>query len=199
MSATSATDHRAIDVLPAPKATRRIAVTRAGLALLWAAALVPAVGDHVPTTGSDLPVAAAVLLATYPAIDVVASLVGARFAPPAAARLLRLNAAISALAVVALAVTAFGADAGRVLVAFGAWAAVSGAIQFGTAVRRRRIAGGQLPMIISGGLSTLAGISFLASARSHDAHLSGLAGYMALGAVLYLLWARRSRTSSATA
>ena len=81
---SAATDHQAIDVLPASKAARRIAVTRAGLAFLWAAALVPAVGDHVPTTGSDLPNAAAVLLTTYPVIDAVASLISARFARPGA-------------------------------------------------------------------------------------------------------------------
>ena len=91
--------------------------------------------------------------------------------------------------------TAFGYDAGRVLVAFGAWAAVSGAIQLVTAVRRRRATGRQLPMIFSGGLSTVAGISFIASAGSHKAHLTGLAGYMAFGAVLYLLWAGRSRAT----
>jgi hypothetical protein len=28
-----------------------------------------------------------------------------------------------------------------------------------------------------------------------DAHLAGVGGYMALGAVLYLLWAHRSQTA----
>jgi hypothetical protein len=41
-------------------------------------------------------------------------------------------------------------------------------------------------MLISGGLSTLAGISFLSAAGMHDAHLAVLGGYMAAGAVLYL-------------
>ena len=50
---------------------------RAVLALVWAAALVIAVGDKVPTTSSDVPVVAAALLASYPAIDVVASIAGA--------------------------------------------------------------------------------------------------------------------------
>lgn len=190
---SAVTDHQAIDVAPPAKVASRIAATRAGLALLWAAALVPAVGDHVPNTSSDLPIAAAVLVTTYPLVDAVASVISARFAGPGASALLRVNAAISTLVVAALAVAAFGHDARWVLVAFGAWAAVSGAIQFVTAVRRRRVAGRQLPMIISGGLSTVAGISFLVSARNHDAHLSGLAGYIALGAVLYLLWARRNR------
>jgi hypothetical protein len=46
-------------------------------------------------------------------------------------------------------------------------------------------------MLISGGLSTLAGISFLSAAGMHDAHLAVLGGYMAVGAVLYLVSVRR--------
>ncbi|WP_270039810.1 hypothetical protein [Solirubrobacter ginsenosidimutans] len=167
---------------------------RALLALVWAAALVIAVGDEVPTTSSDVPTGAAVLLASYPAIDVVASIAGA-LRTDASARVLRINAAISALAVAAIGAAAFGSDAGATLAAFGAWAAVSGAIQLGVAVHLRRTEGRQLPMIVSGGLSTIAGLSFIASSGSHDAHLAGVAGYMALGAVLFLLWAYRSRTA----
>ena len=72
--------------------------------------------------------------------------------------MLRINAAISALAVVAIGLTAFGADAGATLAAFGTWAAVSGAIQLGVAVHRRRTEGRQLPLIVSGALSTIAGL-----------------------------------------
>ena len=78
--------------------------------------------------------------------------------------------------------------------AFGAWAAVSGAIQFGVAVHRRRTQGHQIPMLISGALSTLAGVSFIASSGAHDPRLSIVGGYMALGAVLYLLSANRGQT-----
>jgi uncharacterized membrane protein HdeD (DUF308 family) len=170
---------------------RRITVARAGFALAWAAAVVIAVGDKVPTTDTDLPIAAAFFLASYPLIDVIASLVGATFADT---RALRVNAAVSALAVVAVSTAAFGSDAGSTLAAFGAWATVSGAIQFGMALHRRRAGGGQLPMIVSGGLSTLAGLSFIAASRNDEAHLATLAGYMAFGAVLYLLWARRDGT-----
>ena len=54
--------------------------------------------------------------------------------------------------------------------------------------------GGQLPMIVSGGLSTIAGLGFIAQSGGNDAHLTYIAGYMALGALLYLLWALRQRT-----
>jgi uncharacterized membrane protein HdeD (DUF308 family) len=190
MSVFAAADPVAPDALRSRDSSRRIAVVRAVLALVWAAALVIAVGDEVPSTSSDVPVAAAALLASYPAIDVVASIAGA-LGTDASARVLRVNAAISALAVVAIGVTAFGADAGATLVAFGSWAAVSGAIQLGVAVHLRRTEGRQLPMIVSGGLSTIAGLGFLASSAMDDAHLARVGGYMALGALLYLLSAHR--------
>jgi uncharacterized membrane protein HdeD (DUF308 family) len=176
-------------------APRRIAQVRAVLALVWAAALVIAVGDEVPSTHSDVPFAAAALLASYPAIDVAASIAGA-LATDASARRLRINAAISALAIIAIGVTAFGVDAGATLAAFGAWAAVSGAIQLAVAVHVRRTEGRQLPMIVSGGLSTIAGLGFVASSGMDDADLARVGGYMALGALLYLLWAYRSRTAA---
>jgi hypothetical protein len=165
--------------MPAHPSPQRIAIARAVLALVWAAAVVVAIGDRVPTTDTDLPIAAAALLAAYPLIDVVASLASG----------LRVNAAISALAAVAVGATAFGSDAGAALTAFGAWAVVSGALQFVLALRGSR----QVAMLISGGLSTLAGISFLSAAGMHDAHLAALGGYMAVGAVLYLVSARRGR------
>jgi uncharacterized membrane protein HdeD (DUF308 family) len=170
---------------------QRIAVVRALLALVWAAAVVMAVGDQVPTTDTDLPTTAALFLASYPLIDVTASLLASSFADT---RVLRINAAISALATVGIAIAAFGSDAGATLVAFGAWAAVSGAIQLGIAIHRRRAEGRQLPMIVSGGLSTVAGLSFIAASGDDKAHLATLGGYMAVGALLYLLWARRAQT-----
>jgi len=176
---------------PSWAAPRRIAVVRALFALVWAVALAIAIGDKVPTTASDIPAGAALLLASYPLIDAIASLTGSTFAD---ARVLRTNAAISALAAVAIGIAAFGSDAGSTLVAFGAWAAVSGAIQLAIAISRRRTEGRQLPLIVSGGLSTLAGISFLASSGDDKAHLATLAGYMAFGAVLFLLWAVRDQT-----
>jgi uncharacterized membrane protein HdeD (DUF308 family) len=166
----------------------KLLIARAVLALAWAAALVLAVGHKVPTTDAELPAAAAALLATYPLIDVIASVFSGR----------RVNAAISAIAALAIAVTGFGADAGATLIAFGAWAVVSGAIQFATALHERRATGGdQIAMLISGGLSTLAGISFLSAAGMDDAHLAMLSGYMAVGAALYLVAAARGRRAQA--
>jgi uncharacterized membrane protein HdeD (DUF308 family) len=194
MSAFPAVDPAAPDASQSWDSPRRIAIVRALLALAWAAALVIGVGDEVPSTSSDVPIAAAALLASYPAIDVVASLAGA-LSTGASARVLYVNAAIGVLAIAAIGVTAFGADAGATLAAFGAWAAVSGAIQFAVAIHVRRAEGRQLPMLVSGGLSTIAGLAFLASSGMDDAHLAGVGGYMALGAVLFLLSAHRSQTA----
>jgi hypothetical protein len=194
MSAFPAAEPVAPDASRSRDSPRRIAIVRAVLALVWAAALVIVVGDEVPSTSSDVPIAAAALLASYPAIDVVASIAGA-LGTDASARVLRVNAAIGVLAVVAIGVTAFGFDAGATLAAFGSWAAVSGAIQFAVAVHLRRTEARQLPMLVSGGLSTIAGLGFLASSGMDDAHLARVGGYMALGALLYLLWAHRSQTA----
>jgi uncharacterized membrane protein HdeD (DUF308 family) len=183
-------DHTSV-ATPFRAAPRRIAVVRAVFALIWAAAVVIAVGDKVPHTDSDVPTAVALLLASYPLIDVIASLLSSKFGDT---RVLRINAAISALAAVGIAIAAFGSDAAATLVAVGAWAAISGAIQFGVAVHRR-----QLPLIVSGALSTIAGVSFIAQSGSDDAHLATLAGYMALGALLFLLWARRRQTDTQAA
>ncbi len=174
---------------------RRIAATRAVAALIWAVALIVAVGDRIPTTASDVATAAALLLTAYPVIDAVSSFVESTSRTGRAATILRGNAAISALAAAALAVATFGGDAGATLAVFGAWASVSGAIQLGVALRRRHAGTREWSMIVSGGLSTVAGVAFIASSGQHDAHLSNLAGYAALGAVLYLVSVVRVRTA----
>ena len=109
-----------------------------------------------------------------------------------------INAAISTLAVAAIAATAFGVDAGAALAVFGAWAAVSGAIQLALALRRHRAQGHQFPLIVSGGLSTIVGIAFIAASGKDHVHLTMVAGYMALGALLFLLSAVRTPTAAPT-
>jgi hypothetical protein len=193
--ASLAANRAAPDAPPSRDVPRRIAIVRAWLALVWAAALVIAVGDQVPSTSSDVPIAAAALLASYPAIDVVASIAGARGTADSV-RARYVNAAIGVLAVAAIGITAFGADAGATLAAFGSWAAVSGAIQLGVAVHRHRAQGRQLPLIVSGGLSTIAGIYFIAGSGMGQAHLAVVAGYMALGALWFLLSAVLTPTAA---
>ncbi|MBE2316705.1 hypothetical protein DVA67_012030 [Solirubrobacter sp. CPCC 204708] len=158
---------------------------RAALAVVWAVAFVVAVGDRVPTTATELTAAIALLLAAYPLIDAVSSFVERRW----------VNGALSTLAAVALAVTGFAGDARDALLVFGAWAAVSGALQLALALRHRD----GWPMIVSGGLSTLAGVSFVAASSREEAQLAMLAGYAAVGAVLYLVSTFRARRAVAVA
>ena len=184
----------------APRGSRRrdvsrVALVRALFALVWAAALVAVVGGDTTSTSSVVPTGAAVLIASYPVIDVLASIVTAR-GMGAAGRGLRINAALSSLAVAAIVATAFASDVSAVLVAFGAWAAVSGGIQFARAVRHHRSQGRRLPLIVSGGVSTIAGISFIAASGKDDVHFTMVAGYMAFGALLFLLSALRTRSAA---
>lgn len=178
-----------------PRDASHVALVRALFALVWAAALVAVVGGGTTSTSSDVPTGAAALIASYPVIDVLASIVTAR-GMGASGRGLRINAALSSLAVAAIVATAFASDVSAVLVAFGAWAAVSGAIQFARAVRHHRSQGRRLPLIVSGGVSTIVGISFIAASGKDDVHFTMVAGYMAFGALLFLLSARRTRSAA---
>ena len=181
-------------VISAPRATprRRIAWVRAGAALAWAGGFVVALGGD-PDAAATVPTAAAVLLVAYPLIDVFSSAVEARESPASARTLPIVNALISLAASVGLAVAATTADAGTTLAVFGVWAIVSGAVQLGTAAMRRRAGSRELPMIVSGAISTIAGLSFVAGSTQDVAHLTNLAGYAAFGAVLYVIWAARAR------
>jgi uncharacterized membrane protein HdeD (DUF308 family) len=152
---------------------RRIALVRGAIALAWAVALVLA--------GGHLGGATTALVIAYPAIDVVASLADARDTRTAVQWL---NATISAAALIALAV-ATTASTEATLRVFGAWALISGAVQLAVALHRRRRVPGQLAMMLSGGISVLAGVAFVSMASADDASLSGLAGYATLGAVFY--------------
>jgi hypothetical protein len=180
-------------VVSAPRATprRRIAWVRAAAALVWAGGLVAALGGD-PDAAATVPTAAAVLLVAYPLIDVFSSAIEAWGSPISARVLPIVNALISLAASIGLAVAAATADAGATLAVFGVWAIVSGAVQLGTAAMRRRAGSRELPMIVSGTISTVAGLSFVVGSSQDVAHLSGLAGYAAFGAVLYLVWAARA-------
>jgi short repeat uncharacterized protein DUF308 len=185
---SAATPAAPVVSVPTVAPRRRIAWVRAGAALAWAGGLVAALGGN-PDAADSVPTAAAVLLVAYPLIDVFASVTEAR----GSARVLPIvNALISLAASVGLAVAVATADAGTALAVFGVWAVVSGAVQLGTAVMRRRTGGRELPMIVSGAISTVAGLAFVAGSSNDVAQLTGLAGYAGFGAVLYLVWAARS-------
>ena len=103
------------------------------------------------------------LLVIYPLIDLVASVIDARRQRGPARRLLRANAAVSALAAVALGVTATGSVA-DVLAVFGAWAGITGAAQLVVVLRRRAQLGSQWPLRLANGVSIVAGVAFVSAA-----------------------------------
>jgi uncharacterized membrane protein HdeD (DUF308 family) len=78
---------------------------------------------------------------------------------------------------------------------WGAWAVTAGLVQLIVAVRRREL-GGQWAMIASGGISVLAGLSFLRQAGAPDPSLSSLAGYALLGGIFFLVSALRLRRNA---
>ncbi|MFD3684197.1 hypothetical protein ACFWTE_05175 [Nocardiopsis sp. NPDC058631] len=77
-----------------------------------------------------------------------------------------------------------------VLAVWGVWAITAGTVQLIVAVVRYRL-GGQWAMILSGGISTIAGSGFLLQGSAPDASLTNLAGYATLGGVFFLVSAIR--------
>jgi uncharacterized membrane protein HdeD (DUF308 family) len=169
------------------------------VAIAWAAAFA-AVSDSL-TTG--VTVGAGVLLVLYPLIDMVASLLDARTQRGSARRPLLANAAVSAIAAIALGVAATGTVA-DVFAVFGAWAALTGAAQLIVALRRRAQLGNQWPLLLANGVSVIGGVAFIVAAVAADnPNLSMLAIYAATGGTEFVIQAwllarrrRRLATSS---
>jgi uncharacterized membrane protein HdeD (DUF308 family) len=141
------------------------------------------------TTGARPTIIAVVLLTIYPAWDAIATFFDVRATAAATSHLPQyLGIAIGLLAAVGILVAA-GTGLTPALIVFGTWASISGAVQLYLGLRRRRPIGGQWPMIISGGLSVLAGISFIVTSGAPKTSLTTLAGYSAFGAFWYLVGA----------
>lgn len=176
-----------VESIGATPALRRLYIIRFVFAAAWAALLL--------VSGSGLSGGAKLLLFLYPAFDVAAAVVDARSARATGpVKGLYANMAASALAAVGVAVAGTSGVA-DVLRVWGAWAVVSGLIQLLVGVARRPM-GGQWAMILSGGISVLAGASFIRSATQDDPSLTALAGYAALGGIFFLLSAIRLSRSA---
>jgi uncharacterized membrane protein HdeD (DUF308 family) len=133
-------------------------------------------------------VVAAVLLSVYPLWDVIATLLERRMAGTGpTSRVSAINVALGLAATVGMIIAVAFSTVGTALLVFGAWALLSGAIQLLTAIRRWRTVGAQWPMIISGGLSVVAGATFAATSGSATSGLSTVAGYSAFGAFWFLV------------
>ncbi len=164
-------------------ALRRLYAVRFVLALAWAALLF--------STASDRGTLLTVLVVAYPLVDAAAVLWQLR-APGrgSAARWPEwLNVVVSVAVAVALGWAA-GRSFGAVLAVWGVWAVGAGAPQLVTALQRRR-SGGQVPQILSGGISVLAGLGFLSQASQSPSGVAGIGGYAVLGGVFFLVSALR--------
>ena len=164
-------------------ALRRLYFVRFAFAFVWALVMFGVAKDLNPL--------AVTLFVLYPLVDVAAAVVDARASRAAESpTLLYVNVAVSLLAAAGLAVAA-SSGIPAVLRVWGAWAVVAGLVQLGVGLSRRRALGGQWPMIISGGLSVLAGGSFLAAASADQPALTNAIGYAIPGAVFFLVAALR--------
>lgn len=150
--------------------------------LVWALAL-------ILTASAGLGPVSVTLLLLYPLFDVVAAFVDHRASGSTRpGPLLWVNMALSLLTAVGLAF-AVAPGVPAVMVVWGIWAITAGAVQLTVALLRRRL-GGQWPMILSGGISVLAGAGFVLSAAKAES-VSGIGGYAVLGAVFFLVSAIR--------
>ena len=177
-----------------PRNLANLYLGRLVFALGWAAVFA--------ATEAELDVFTGVLLVLYPAVDVAAVLVdavlaghGRRTGLSRGARLgLVANLAVSAVAAVAL---AFAAADGipAVLRVWGTWAVVAGLAQLVVAVARRRSHPGQWSLVLSGGLSCVAGTTIALSASASHPGLTAIAGYAVAGAVFFAVSVVRLRHS----
>ncbi|MEU7821695.1 hypothetical protein [Catellatospora sp. NPDC049133] len=170
-------------------ALRRLYFARFVFAIVWAAVTF-AIADGLNPL-------AVTLFVLYPLVDVAAAIIDARSTRATGSpALLYVNVAVSLLAAIGLAV-AGTSGIPAVLRVWGAWAVVAGLVQLIVGVTRRRRMGGQWPMIISGGLSILAGGSFVAAAAAAEPALANAIGYAVPGAIFFLIAAiRLGRTAT---
>jgi uncharacterized membrane protein HdeD (DUF308 family) len=163
-------------------ALRRLYFVRFAFAIVWALALF--------TTSSTLGPVAVTLLALYPLFDVAAAAVDARASRTTGSpALLYVNIAVSLITAVGVPI-ACASGIPAVLRVWGVWAIVAGLVQLVVGVTRRTM-GGQWPMIISGGVSVLAGASFIVAASADNPTLTNAAGYAIAGGIFFLISALR--------
>ena len=161
---------------------RNLYFVRFGFAIVWAVGMFAVGASLGPVTIG--------LLVLYPLFDVAAAVADFRSSRTARPTVgLYFNMALSLLTAIGLAV-AVTSGIPAVLRVWGAWAITAGVVQLIVAIRRYRL-GGQWAMILSGGISVLAGSSFIAMAGGPSAMLTSVAGYAVLGGVFFLVSALR--------
>lgn len=172
------------------KALRALYFVRFGFAIVWAV-LMMAIAKKINP-------GATALLVIYPLFDVAAAVIDFRSSGTTRPKTpLYVNMALSLLTAIGLAVAA-GSGIPSVLRVWGAWAITAGIVQLIVAILRYRL-GGQWAMILSGGISVLAGGSFIVMAGGSKPSLTSVAGYAILGGIFFLISAIRLQRLAAKA
>lgn len=163
-------------------ALRRLYAVRFVFAVIWAGVLF----TTSSTTGAFL----TTWLALYPLFDAGAVLWQLRADPSSRSRTIEWINVVASLAVALVVGIASTSSIAAALVVWGAWAIASGIPQLVTAVRNRHT-GGQVPQMLSGGISVLAGCGFLMQGLDDADDLAGAGGYAILGGIFFLASAIR--------
>lgn len=170
------------------QALRTLYFVRAAFSVVWVGLIV--------LFAKSSPTLTAALLLLYPAWDVLATFGDIRANRGSGSLLPQyVNIGVGSLTTLAVGL-ALRNGIPAVLIVFGVWAGLAGLIQLLLGLRRRRQLGGQWPMILSGGQSILAGVSFIVTAHDPSKGVLNLAGYSAFGAFYFLLAALRLRKSA---
>ena len=164
-------------------ALRRLYFVRFGFTLVWAALLFLIGGAMGPVL--------AILLIAYPLFD--AASVYWQIRAEGDDRRAKVSEWINVVVSVLVAITlgwASTVSTSVALTVWGVWAIGAGLPQLITAIRNRR-SGGQVPQMLSGGISLFAGGAFVAQGLSGNGMIVGVAGYALVGAVFFLVSAIR--------
>lgn len=165
---------------------RRLYFIRFAFAIVWAGV----VFATATTTGPLL----TALLVVYPLFDAGAVLWQLRADPDSQRSKTAewINVVVSVIVAIALGVASTISIAAALAV-WGAWAIGAGIPQLIAAIRNRR-SGGQVPQMLSGGISVFAGSGFLIQGLQGAGNIAGTAGYATLGAIFFVVSAIRLST-----
>lgn len=170
------------------KAMRTLYFTRVVFSIVW----VTLVAIYAATS----PQIAAVLLIIYPAWDVVGTFWDIRINRESGSLKPQYSNAVISIVTTFAVGLALSHSVPAALIVFGVWAGLTGIIQLILGLQRRKAFGGQWPMILSGGQSLFAGVTFAVLAHQPTMGIASLAGYSAFGAFYYLLAAIRITKST---
>lgn len=164
-------------------ALRRLYFIRVAFTVVWAALLFVTGGTAGPVL--------TLLLVVYPLFDAASVFWQLRSDPDTGRAKVSewINVVVSVLVAIVLGWASTVSPA-VALTVWGVWAIGAGLPQLITASRNRRF-GGQVPQMLSGGISLLAGGAFVAQGLQGSEMIVGVAGYALVGAVFFLISAIR--------